>query len=190
MKTAIVTIKGVAPISFSKNVDIEEFPRFDGEGHDDYDARIWKEKAHYEGDQVVVTGAQFKFALDATAKLLSIQKKGSSTWTKTFLTGIVCPDNMTIGSTREKLQFVRVHCSVNGIRGGTSRVWRHYPIIHQWGGDMMVYVVNDEIDEQIFVRHLEKVGAINGLGRYRPERGGNLGRFVIENIEWQDDARI
>jgi hypothetical protein len=187
MKKAFVEIKGASPISFSKLVDEEEFPKLSGESHDDYDKRVWMEKAHFDGDDVVMLGQAFKFALDSTAQRLSIKRKGSSTWTQTFKGGVLCPWDMPIGAKKSDMQMVKVYCHANGSRSDSKRVHRRFPIVHEWGGIIECWITDDEITLDVFRRHADACGKINGIGRFRPQNSGKYGRFSVENIDWQDE---
>ena len=189
MKTATVTLQGTAPISFSKHLDEESVPKREGENHEDYDIRVWREKAHFVKDEVVIPGINFKFMMDWTAAQLGlkIQGRGNKTWSTIFKAGVLCPDPMALGVTKDELKFTKVYCNADGRRGSAKRVWRRFPILHEWGGEVAFYILDDTITEDIFHRHVVQAGKICGLGRYRASVGGQFGRFTVESFSWDDD---
>jgi hypothetical protein len=63
---------------------------------------------------------------------------------------------------------------------------RGYPIIPAgWKAQVQVMVIDEAIPEEIVERCLEEAGNLIGIGRFRPERGGYLGRFKVNSIKWQ-----
>ncbi len=192
MKTALVEIRGVAPISFSRNFDDGTNPKREGESHDAYDQRLWRERAHYDKKtrEVFIPGIAFKFSLDNVAKQLGlkIQGRGNKTWKSLFESGIICPYPVNLGVKVDDLESIRVYVNADGIRGSSKRVWRTFPILHEWGGMITFFIVNDEINQDIFRRHIEMAGKIDGIGRYRAGRGGLYGRYEITDFVWQDEV--
>ena len=70
MYRATVTIEGRAPLSCSRQ-HRSDFQ--DGESHEEYDRRTWREKANYDQDGIVFVPAMaFKQAMDLAAKRLAI----------------------------------------------------------------------------------------------------------------------
>jgi hypothetical protein len=196
MKTAMMTIEGIAPISFSAN---HTTPKFEGESHADYDARTWREKAHVDANgNVVVPGIVLSKALIATAMQMGekVPGRGSKRWGSIFKSGILAPDPIPLVSNgapvaKDQLLYVDVYCHADPSKGGAGgRVWRRFPIVHQWSGTATIFVVNDEITETVLKRHLDMTGRINGLGRWRPQSGGEFGRFIVRDFVWADEAKL
>lgn len=201
MKTAVVDILGVGAVSFSRR---HETPFLEGENHDAHDKRTWKEKLHYQKDTgyVYIPGICFKFALDWTAKQVGMKIAGrrGKTWGSVFQSGVTCTEDMllygapiTKGNkdgiwTKDDVLSVPIWAHSNGRRGSASRVPRIFPILEPWYGTTMFYIMDDTIDEAIFVHHLIKAGQINGMGRYAARVGGTHGRFEVTRCSWQDDA--
>lgn len=211
MKTAIIEIQGLAPLSGSRN---HGAPKKEGESHADYDARTWRDKMHAHPDgRCYVPGIALKFALDWTTQQLGmkIQGRGNKTWASIFAAGVLCPEpidllspapsraltsndvpdpNRKVPVMKDVIEGVNVYCDATGRRGSSSKVWRRFPIVHQWSGMATFLIVNDEITETIFRHHLEMCGRICGLGRYRAQKGGEFGRFRLTAFEWQDEAKL
>lgn len=189
MKTAVVSIKGIGDISFSRKHDA---PKNEGESHADYDERTWREKCHYDAKtrEVFIPGIMLKFALDYTAKQLGIQVagRGKKTWASIFESGVICPDKMMLGMSVDKIERITIQANADGRRGSGVRVPRHFPIMSDWGGTVQFLILNDMITEDMFRLHLVKAGQFCGLGRYAPRRGGHHGRFEVEEMLWHDEA--
>lgn len=191
MKICTVGIRGVAPISFSRMIDDEIVPKMEGECAEDYDRRVWREKCHTDANGMVfVPGMAFKFSLDYTAKQLGlkIDGRGRKTWIDLFKTGVTVPYNLELGVHRDQLEMIKLNVHANGTRGSGKRVPRRFPVLQAWGGTLTFWVLNDEINEAIFHRHVVQAGILDGVGRYRAGVGGTNGRYQIESFAWQDNA--
>jgi hypothetical protein len=211
MKTAIAELVGIAPISFSRNPNE---PKFEGEEPDAFDKRTWRDKAYAHPDgRVYIPGVVLAKAIKSTAKAMGekVPGAGSKRWGGVFLSGIMCPDPIDIlvpapskivttdtqPSTdrrvpvmKDEIAFVDVYCDAQG-RPGTGKVWRRFPIVQPpWYGIATLIVTNDKISEAVLRKHLDMCGVINGLGRYRPQNGGDFGRFTVAQLEWQDEAKL
>jgi hypothetical protein len=209
MKTAICELEGIAPLSLSAQYNT---PKKEGEGHDDYDKRTWRDRAHTHADgRCYLPGISLAKALIATAQQLGVKIPGrrGKGWASVFKSGLMCPEPINLmqpaptkivpsGQTpngprkvpvmKDELEFVDVYCDAQG-RPGSGKVWRRFPIIHAWSGMATILVVNDEITENVLRHHLNMCGTINGLGRYRAQNGGEFGRFRIIGFEWSDEAK-
>jgi hypothetical protein len=189
MKTAQVTIKGVAPVCQSR---FHNTPKQDKETADAYEQRTWREKAHYDREgNAYIPGKAFKFALATTARKLGIQVpgRGKKTYKDSFASGILIMENLPLGVNREQVECVPVHCDARGIGtckgGGGSRVMRYFPIFHEWGGTLTVHVTDDLITEEVFEHHFREAGKFTGVGQNRPENCGEHGRFDVVKIVWK-----
>lgn len=212
MKIAIVEIEGIAPISFSAQ---HSTPKMEGEAHDAYDKRTWRERAHAHDDgRCYVPGITLAKALVSTAMQLGekIPGRGAKRWGSVFKSGLMCPDPIdlmqpapvkvvasssapaggrAVPVMKDDIEHVDVYCHAEPAKGGSGgRVWRRFPIVHKWSGVATIYVVNDEITEKVLRRHLDMCGQINGMGRWRPQTGGQFGRFKVTAFEWQDEAKV
>ena len=184
MRRIVANIQGVSPYSQS---NFHETPKLDRELNDDYERRTWREKAHIDkSGHVFIPPTAIKNGLVSAAQFLAIQipGKGKQTYTKHFTSGILVVDPMVLPVTKDELQDERLFLPSDGRRGGGKRVWKHFPIIQEWQGDITVYVLDDIITKPIFDQHLEAFGKFIGLGRFRPQNNGYYGRFeVIETVE-------
>ena len=80
----------------------------------------------------------------------------------------------------------RVYCHADGRRGSGKRVWRTFPVWEKWATTLVIHILDDSIPEDIFAKVLEAFGLFIGIGRYRPQNGGYLGRFIVGSLDIRD----
>lgn len=183
MKSVVAMIEGVRPYASSKKVEqeIEEKASWS------WEQAYWKEKLHYdeETDEVFIPGVSFKLALESTASYLSMKKKGNSTWTKHFRAGIIMEDDVWLGQGRDQAKPVKLFLDSNGKRDSGSRVFKIIPHMTKWSGEVKLSIVDDELPPDIFAIHLIKAGHFNGVGQWRPQKGGMNGRWKVKSFDWE-----
>lgn len=185
-RTVTVELESIAPYSQSRKCD-REFPRKKDEPWEDYETRVWPEKAHYAEDgHVFIPQFAFKQAIDAASKYLGkISGKGNATWTKHFIGGVVISDSITLPIKRDQLTSVWISANADGKRGSGKRVDRCFPVIPKWQGKLRCIVLAEEITKDAFAKAWELAATLIGIGRFRPENGGNNGRFAVKSIRWE-----
>lgn len=154
-----------------------------------FEERIWKEKGHWdENGQMYIPPFAFKNCLAAAAKYLNVKKKGKgmSTWTKNFESGVLVLEPIVLPETKDKVNFVEIHCDPKGKVGGSSRVLRRFPIVHQWTGIAVVYVTDETIPDAIFSDVVSAGGKFVGLGSFRIANRGIYGGFKVVKITWSE----
>jgi hypothetical protein len=184
MKTATVTICGVSPYSQSKHYTTEKLAK---ENAKDYEARTWRDRLHVTDDgSVFIPPMSFKNCLSEAAKFLGIQipGKGKSTYTKHFEAGVLVTDAMILPIKKEEVKGEWLFVPSDGVRGSGKRVDKCFPVIHEWGGEVTFYVLDETVTEEVFRNVLEQAGAFIGIGRFRPRNNGFYGRFKVEAIAW------
>ena len=131
----------------------------------------------------------FKQSLDRAASMLGrqIPGKGKSTYTKFFLSGVLCINPLILPDLEENVRGERIHANSDGVRGSGKRVWRIFPVIDDWEGYVPFTILADEITKDVFEDHLRQAGAFVGIGRFRPQNGGFFGRFTVESIKWENN---
>lgn len=185
MYRATVTLKGMAPLSCSKQ---HRLPFNEGESHEAYDARTWPEKANYDANGIVFVPAMaFKQAMDLAAKRLAIPDPDNkrASFTKYFVSDVICEQNLSIGIHKDKMPPVTINAHVDGVRGSGKRVPRTFPQTQEWGGETSFLVMEEKITHEIFERVLYTAGRSIGVGQFRPERGGLNGRFEIVKTSYE-----
>ena len=192
MKIANIVLKSIenSPITFGRFYDV---PKEDKESHADYEKSTWRERLHVLKDgTVVIPPMMIKNTLDATAKYLSVQipGKGKATYTKHFDAGVSVykPAVLRNGKPIKKddVGGQWTHVPSDGMRGGTKRVPKCFPIIPEWTAECEVEVLDDTITEEVFEHHLREAGRFIGFGTFRPRNRGYHGRFEVVSIEWNN----
>ena len=184
MKKVVVKLQSISPYSQSKYVDVEKYDR---EGAEDYEARTWRERLHVdEQGQVFIPPMAFKNCLTDVAQYLSMQikGKGKQTYTKHFQAGVLVMDPVPLGINKDDVAGESLFVPADGKRGGPRRVKKIFPMIPQWKGEVIFYVLDEIITESVFREHLDKAGKFIGIGRFRPRNNGFYGRFEILGIKW------
>ena len=183
MRTVTVELESISAYSQSKMLQLK---RNKDETWDDFERRTWRDKAHYtEAGNVFIPQFAFKQAMDSASKYLGkISGKGNSTWTKHFVGGIVIKESIILPLKRDDLTEVWINANANGKRGPGTRVPRCFPIIPKWSGNLSCVVLAEEITQEAFGQAMELAGMLIGVGRFRPENGGDNGRFRVKEIKW------
>jgi hypothetical protein len=184
MHVAMAVLSSVSAYSQSK-VIMTEKP--DKETHKDFEARIWRERLHIDDKgQVFIPPMSFKNCIAEVAKFLAIQipGKGKSTYTKHFEAGVLVVEPLVLPLRKDDVQGEWLHVPSDGRRGGTSRVWKCFPVIPKWSGKVTFHVLDDTITLDVFRKHLEEAGKFIGIGRFRPRNNGFYGRFSVDDVKW------
>ena len=128
----------------------------------------------------------FKNCLSDVAKFLGMQIPGKKqrTYTKHFVSGILCPEPLVLPIKKEEVEGVWQFVPSNGQRGGGKRVSKCFPVIQEWEGDVTFYILDETVTEKVFAQHLEEAGKFIGLGVFRPQNNGFYGRFTVDSIKW------
>lgn len=132
---------------------------------------------------------QFKNALSEVAKYLGIQIKGrgKSNYTKHFEAGVLVTDPMVLPFKEKDVRGEWIHVPSDGRRGGTTRVYKCFPVIPEWEGQVSYHILDDTITKDVFEHHLRESGRFIGIGRFRPRNNGFYGRFEVKKVVWQEE---
>lgn len=187
MKTISITIEGVAPISFSAPV---QSPKNQGENHDDYEERTWRERMHVDSDsgEVFIPPGALKGCLQDAAKYLSetVPGKGKATFTKHFEAGLMVVQPLMLGIKPDDVECDKRFVPSDGKPGGGKRVWKKFPIVSPpWKCDGEILVFDPLLEDKTHKirEYLEYGGKLIGMGRFRPRNRGFYGRFKVTKFE-------
>ncbi|WP_420023730.1 hypothetical protein ACN9JG_06115 [Cereibacter azotoformans] len=187
ISTATITITGTSPLSQSRQ-HLED--RLEGEGWDAYDLRTWRQKLNVSPSTgtVVIPQHGMHQALIAGAKYTSkqIPGQGKKTWTAKFTTGIAILDEIDTGILPEDVGSIVISANADGVRGSGKRVPRKFPMIYDWSATFDVMILDPIITEAVFAEMMQVAGLFIGVGRFRPEKGGQNGRWRLDRLEWKD----
>lgn len=186
MKKVVATLRGTSPYSQSKHHTTAKKPK---ELDADYENRTWRERIHYveETGEVFIPPMQFSNSIKEAAKYLSIKvpgKGGNSTFTKHFDAGVMVLEPLMLNVHKEHVPMESVFVPHDGKKGGAKRVWRNFGVIQKWQGDVLFYILDDIITEDVFQQVLEVSGNMIGIGRWRPRMGGIYGRFEVVKLKF------
>jgi hypothetical protein len=206
MKMATVALRGASSLIQSR---YHEESKRNKELADAYDLRTWRHRAHTgpKGD-IFIPSYAFKRCIEETAKYLGLQiaGKGKSTYTKHFVSGVqpveeevylfmseAQPEKkrkkevlvpLNINDLKEPLS---IFANSDGVRGSGKRVMRRYPQINPgWRADVKFQIYDDILTEDVFAKVFQTAGMLMGVGSFRVGNGGRCGRFVVENITWEE----
>jgi len=189
MKKATVKLYSLTPTTFGK---FHQAPKLEKELPDAYEQRTWKEKAHYTDDLFVkIPGTMIGNCIRESAKFLSLQipGKGKSTYSKHFDAGIIIYNDIKTEIHKNDLQGHIQHVPSDGTPGGTRRVLKVFPIVQEWGGQIEILIGDDIITADVFEKVIKNAGSLIGIGTWRPRNRGMNGRFIVEDIKWNDDFK-
>lgn len=191
VRTLIAVLKGISPYSQSKAHDE---PKVDEkESADAYDKRTWRCKAHInEHGNVVIPSMGLKMAIAEAARRLAIKIPGkrNATYSKNILSGVLVSADVDLGIPLSDLKEEVVFANADGVRGSGKRVFRRFPMVPiGWQGTVEIHVIDSEIPPDIIERCLAEAGNLIGIGRFRPEKGGFLGRFDVTRSQWKTPKR-
>ena len=188
MKTAVATLRGITPYQQSREKDSGD-PRGAKETHKDYEDRTWKLRAHVDEDGMVcIPPLSLKAALAEAAQYCKrqIPGQGKCTYTQKFKSGLLVQSELIpTGTYLDKVRKAAVFGSSNGKPGG-PRVWKFFPTIDKWEAKVQFTILDDIITEDVFQEILVEAGRFIGIGTWRPQKGGEHGRFEVVDIVWNE----
>jgi len=187
MRTARLSLESLAPYSQSKPIMSEKEK---GETDHQFQERTWREHLHVNRDgKIFIPPKAFKDSFGTAARYAGLKVEGNrnATYTKYFEAGVQVTQGLVLPYTPNddviECEWIYAHSQPTRPNQG-GRVWRAYPTIPTWSGELSVLVVADEVPEHIFGHVVQYAGNIIGIGRYRAENRGYYGRFRVNEIQW------
>ncbi len=184
MRTALCSVKSVSPYSQSKFIQ-DKKPR--DVTHEEFEEQTWRKRLHVDDKgEVFVPPMAMKNVMSEAAKFkpTQIPGKGKTTYTKHFEAGVMCIAPIPLGIKADDVVGDWCHVPSDGVRGGSKRVLKCFPVIPKWEATFELLVVDDILTEEIFAQTLEDAGKLIGIGRFRPRNNGYYGRFEVLGIKW------
>lgn len=189
IRTLSTTITGISAYSQSKAHDT---PFMEKESHEDFDKRTWRNKAHLDKDgTILIPGMSIKWSVAEAARRLQIKIAGKrgQTYSKLMLSGLLVTGNLRTGIHIDDAMEDIIYANADGVRGSGKRVFRRFPTIAAgWTADLELQVIDDELPKDVVERCLVEAGNLIGIGRFRPEKGGFLGRFTVGKVTWTQET--
>lgn len=188
MKTALCKLMSNGPYSQGRHYKVEKLPKeLDGA----YEERTWRERCHTNQDgYIIIPPMVFANSLKEAAKYLSLPIPGEArkTFTKHFEAGVMVNEPITLPIKQEDVEPEWLFVPSNGQRGGGTRVEKCFPLIREWKGSVLFYILDDIIVKDAFEQVLRASGNLIGIGRFRPRNLGWYGRFKVLEIDWKENA--
>ena len=191
LQTATISIQGQSALLYGSMVDPSLFPKKNKESHDDYEKRTWRERCHYDAKRrLYVPGYALKRMIETAARYEGERIKGGGMKTKAgkLKCGLQVPEAMVITPHLlvDDVDGLWKMVPSRGKTGGGSRVPRCFPILQNWSGTFEVLLIDEKIKKEWVEEAAVRAGIINGLGTWRPQSGGNYGRFTVTDITWNE----
>ena len=155
----------------------------------DHEERTWRERLHVnEQGYVFIPQMAFKNCIAEAAKYLSkpVPGKGKATDTKHFEAGIMVTNSLVLDVRAEDVKGEWFFVPSNGMRGGSKRVDKCFPVIPEWSGKVTFFIYDELVTKDVFTEVLEEAGRFIGIGRFRPRNNGFYGRFDVVNVQWKE----
>jgi len=185
----VASLRSMTPVLFSRAIPEDEIKRKDETG-DKFEERVWRKRAHVTKEgQLLLPSTFFTISLQNAAKYRGdkIQGKSQATYTKHFAGGAYCVKGITLPIKGSEVDFERIYCLAQPNKGPNgARVFRNFPIVPSWKGDVEYNIIDEEINEDIFRKVLETSGLNIGIGAFRPQNRNQNGRFLVEELIWME----
>ncbi|MGD9726499.1 MAG: hypothetical protein AB7L09_02840 [Nitrospira sp.] len=191
LQIATISIEGVSALLFGGMVDKDQHPKMNKETHDAYEKRTWRERCHAnERGELYIPAFGLKRMLENTARHKGdkIAGKGNKTRATKFKCGVQVQNDLLLKPIvlKSDVDGLWKHVPSDGKSGGGTRVPRCFPILQRWGGSFDVLLLDEEIQREWVEEYAVLAGVINGIGTWRPQNGGNYGRFRVTDISWKE----
>ena len=184
-----LVIEGVTPLQQSKEYSSVE-PRSKTETADDYEKRTWKLRSHINSDGYVFhpSGALKKAMIDAARYSgEQIEGQGKKTYTAKVTSGVCVASDLVTDCKSDAIERRDVYASAQGGKGkNEGRVWKYFPTLAKWKAQTTIQVYDPIVTPDVLRRILEDAGRFIGIGTWRPQMGGEYGRFKIVKFEVSD----
>lgn len=123
--------ESLSPVLFCKPYHLE-IPIEKGEKPDEYEKRTWKERAWYNGNEIIIPARMFQATLEPMGKL-SGERVGGGKMGKNvahYLAGVRVVGEIRTKVTKKKVQSHPAFVSATGQLGG-PKVLRMYPQVNK-----------------------------------------------------------
>ena len=183
--TAVCTMEGISPLSFSRHYVVPKLPK---ESPADFEERTWRERVHADEDGMMfIPPMAFKLCLAEAARFLGMKIPGrrNATYTKHFEAGVLVLEALPLGIKKSDVKGEWLFVPSDGKRGGGSRVDKCFPLIPSWSGTVEFHILDQTITKEPFEETLREAGNFIGIGRFRPKNNGFYGRFRLVTLQWQ-----
>lgn len=179
MKRFNIKIEGVSPLlqhRFPIEQQTEGAPK-PKKGNPDYKAEA--ENALYRDEKGVIYQPA-NHILSAIKEAGKKIKLGRGTFSKVFGSGVVIIEPDAIPHLIQKWELDAQPVVIQ-----RARVVRYRPRLNEWALEFVAEIDDEEVSTEVFREALDIAGKRCGIGDFRPQRGGQFGRFMVTHFEEQ-----
>jgi len=174
-------LEGTTPLQFGKYAGNATKP------FEEWEQTHWQDRAHYDSDgNVIIPPEMFSNSIKGAAGYMSKKVPGerNKTFKKKFDAAIMVVDPLVLPMKKDGLRPNWLYVPADGKVGGSTRVYRCFPVVDKWQGTVRYNIFDEVITRDVFIEHLKTSGMFIGIGMFRPERRGWFGRFSVKNVNW------
>lgn len=172
-----VTIKGVTPFLYNRFRDKEIEGKSKKRTGSPTQSDI-EDKLYILDGKPYIPAIYLRNAISEAGKQFKITGKGKSTYSKILASTLeITPDAITNDHPWEVFRVA----AVNPMTKGRMMVSR--PKMNVWGCNFTIILNDDSIDEVTVKEILEHAGKYVGIGDWRPQTKGVMGKFMITKFE-------
>lgn len=179
MLRVLCELEGVTPIQFNKKLKTEK--KGPNESWNDFEEKVWLERCDVNGDgNLYLNSQRFKKAIITAAEWLNIkiEGEGQSRYQKLFRGGVLILNSIDLKVKPLNVNFAGMPDGIyTAPRKKDGKRWVRFPIIESWNGEIQISILDEKITEDIFKKVLDYAGMNVGICSWRPENGGENGRF-------------
>lgn len=182
------TLESTSPYSQSNALAGDDLKR-SNESNEEWEERIWRKRCHVNNEGFVeIPALAVPNAIKDAAKYsgLKIPGERNATWTKHFDAGVTAIGPVALNVRIEDVIPETFFVPSDGKRGGSTRVYKTFPMIPEWKAMFDLYIFDEKIHKEIFHKMLSIAGQLIGIGRFRPRNRGYYGRFLIRDLRWEE----
>ena len=182
MLKVLCELESMGPVRFNKHLTAEGLPN---ETKEDYEKRVWQERGEYDDDdKLFLRSVKFRKCIQTAAQWMNIQIPGSgkATYTKHFKGGVIVMNSIAIDVHRGDVQGEWLFTAP---RKNDGKRWVCFPVVKEWSGILQVNIIDEKITPEVFERVINFAGMGVGIGSYRPEVGGDYGRFEVISLDFE-----
>lgn len=131
----------------------------------------------YGGDAIAIPGVNVKSSLVNGAKL---NKLGANFKRAVLILADMVPVIHDGPGDKAKMWSNPKCVDCRSVKVGTSRLMRYRPRLNNWSLQVEVLFDENMVEARQIIQAAENAGRYIGIGDYRPECAGNMGRFRVE----------
>jgi hypothetical protein len=184
-------IIGVTPLLQNRddlNITDPSAKKTKNESYEEHEERVWRQKAHYNVDkQVIFPNTWIRKSLIASQGRNgnpikpANSRKASDTLLRHFISGVMVDDSVIRLNgkpiTEKELVSFKKMVSPQG-KGKVLCIRPMIPI--GWELDIEILIIDEMIRSEHVIQSLEWAGKFNGVGDWRPQKGGVYGMFEVK----------